>query len=429
MAVIRQAKIKTKCILTFALLFSLLYRFFVDYLHVFSACRYLIDLSLFILVVMTYRHRKKMNRTQKELYRFVLVYYVYCLVTYFFNFQSPVFFVYGSIYQFRYYVFAMLCLIWYQKKDVEKISSYIDVLFYINAMITFYQYFVKGIIGDYLGGLFGSVQGCNAYSNMLLIVVLTISGMKYLEKKEKTIVFGLKLAICFAIAAFAELKFFFVEFLILIIFAVFFTGFSWKKFALSIVAFIALVGGFTVFTNTYSYGKDFLNINVWIQLATSGGYSGGYGGIGEVNRLTFASVIVQRFLNTPLKMLFGLGLGNCSYSSISIFNTPFYEMNYSSRYEWFTSSHTLLEQGWVGFAFYIMFFILFFVKAVRELKKQGADRAACYTAEIMAVMGFVLMIYNNSLTMESGFLFYFAAMLPFIKSSRIDDKGVAKWKI
>ena len=308
MSSISRGKIRAKSILTFALFFSLFYRFFVDYIHVFSACRYLIDLCLIIMIVLTFKYKKKMSRPQKNILRFVVAYYLYCFITYFFHFESLIFLSYGSIYRFRYYVFALLCLVWYQRKDTDKICGYIDILFYINAAITFFQYFFQGIYGDYLWGLFGNEQGCNAYSNVFLIVTLTISGIKYLEKKEKTTVFLLKLAVCFAIAVFAELKFFFIEFMILIIFAIFFTGFSRKKMFLVVGATIALVGGFTAFANMYSYGRDFLSIDSWIKLATSGGYSAGYSGVGEVNRLTFATVIIQSFLNTPLEQLIGLDI-------------------------------------------------------------------------------------------------------------------------
>ena len=420
---LRSGRIKAKNILTFALIFSLFYRSLVDYLHVFSACRYIIDFCLILMIGLTFTYKKRMSRSQKLVLRFTVIYYLYCFVTYFFHFQSFVYLAYGTIYRFRYYAFAILCLVWYKKTDIEKINKCISILFYINALITLFQYFILGVYGDYLGGLFGNTQGCNAYSNLFLIVTITLSGVNFLEKREKPAEFVSKLLICFVIAAIAELKFFFIEFIVLIAFAIFFTGFSWKKVFLAMGAIVALIGGFVVFANTYSYGKDFLNLDVWIKLATSGGYSAGYGGTGEVNRLTFASVILQRFLSTPLKRLFGLGLGNCSYSSITLFNTPFYEANYLTRYEWFTSSHTLLEQGWIGFAFYVGFFVLVFVKAYKQLRKKESDKASCYIAEIMSVMGVILMIYNNSLTMESGFLFYFVLMMPFVKQSGISSRG------
>ena len=87
-----------------------------------------------------------------------------------------------------------------------------------------------------------------------------------------------------------------------------------------------MVVGYVIFSKMYYYADAFLKFESWIQIATASGYSAGYSGItGETNRLTFITFMNERFLLSPIEKLFGLGLGNCSFSTLSIFNTPFYK--------------------------------------------------------------------------------------------------------
>lgn len=412
-------KFNVKWLLYIVLYFSLFYRFLCDYLGVPSAARFLIDFILIFLLFVAIVNKKKINSVQKKIIQFLCVFFLYSFITYLLNYQSSIYLLYGFFFQYRYYLFFVLCIIFFNEKDVEHCLKGIDVLFYLNTIFVFIQYFEYGLFGDYLGGIFGYEQGCNAYLNSFLVVVLVIEGFNYLNKHGKLSSIILKLFISLSIAAIAELKIFFIEFIILMLFAIFFTGFSWKKVLISVLAVVGLISGYAVFSGMYSYAGDFLNIDTWIKLSTSSGYSSGYSGTGEVNRLTFISVINDRILTTPFQRMLGLGLGNCSFSGSAIFNTPFYKLYSSLRYEWFTSSHLYLEQGYIGIFLFLGFFVNVIYWAQRLKKNLKERNIVCYYAQTISIIAFILFIYNNSLTSESGFLLYFMVSLPFIKMKTI----------
>lgn len=425
MKIIDLRRFKVKWLIYFVLFYSLFFRFATDYLHIPSSSRYVIDFCLLCACVVFLKGKNKFRQTQKVICIFIVLYYVYCFITYFLNYQSLIYLAYGTVFRFRYYLFTILCMALLDKTDAKRLLNALCKLFYINALIIVYQYFVEHLRGDYLGGIFGNIRGCNGYLNIFLICVITIEVFHYLNsswvQKRKPYSLMLKLFIAVLIAAVAELKFFFVEVIVLLIFAVIFTGFSWKKLFITLLVSSGLAIGFSVFSIVYTYGADFLDLNLWIELASSGAYSSGYSGTGEVNRLTFASVISDRFFTSETKKLFGMGLGNCSNSSISIFNTPFYETYGRIRYDWFTSSATLLEQGWLGMCFYVGFFLLIFYLAGKAKKNAGEDLLFCYMSQALSVISVMLMLYNNSMTLESGFIVYFILTIPFFaREQRLD---------
>ena len=402
---------KAKNLLIFAFAFSIVYRFLCDYLGMPSAFRYIIDFCLLLCLIISGPAVSKTSR--HPISRYIVIYLVYCCIAYILHYQSPVYFLYGLVFYFRYYLFFILFIANFKEKDAYNCLQFVYGLFYVNAFICLLQYFVFGFYGDNLGGIFGFVQGCNGYLNVYLIVTLSISLYYYLNHRENIWQFIIKIIICLGIASVAELKFFFIEFLAIVLFSVMFTGFSWKKLWIILSSGIAVIGGVYLISRLYPYFISFLNVNTWLDLSTSGSYASGYGGVGQVNRLTFVTVLNSNFLVTDLLRLTGLGIGNCAFSSIPLFNTPFYERFSRIRYQWFTSAHTYLEQGWIGILLYLGFFVFIFLLG-RKKRKEGSSPLFCFLSQGMCIISLLIFLYNNTLTMESGFLIYFIIGLPFI---------------
>ena len=112
-----------------------------------------------------------------------------------------------------------------------------------------------------------------------------------------------------------------------------------------------------------------------------------------------------------------LGLGNCDSSSLSMFNTPFFESHQTVHYSYFSYAFLFLETGFVGLALYASFFVAsFFVS--RKLKKlEMADEFACQMSIILSVISLILLVYNSSLRMEIGFMLFFVLALPIISAN------------
>lgn len=409
---------KLKWVVYMTLFLSIFYRLLTDITGIPAATKYIIDLVNIFMFVFALSQRKKLNSMQKKIESYILIMIVISFITYLIHYQSLAFFLYGMVYKFRYYIFVLLCFFYLRKNDLDKIIGILRFLFYVNFLFVLVQYIQFGLYGDFLGGLFGTTQGCNGYLNVFLVVCVGISSLYYVDGKEKFWRLAVEIVFSFIIASLAELKFFYLEFIIILAFTVFFSGFTWKKLLLAMASGVGLFAGFIIFSNIYTYADSFLDIQTWIDAATSSGYSAGYTSsiysVSEVNRLTFIPILNERVLNTNLLRLFGMGVGNCSFSGIEFLNTPFYKAYSGLRYEWFSSSYIYLESGWVGMILFIGFFALLFVVANRLLRKKSVDRIYCYMTEMMAVLSIVLFIYNNSLTMDSAFLFYFVAVAALI---------------
>lgn len=406
---------KIKYFIYIAIFFSVFYRTFCDFLGAPSAIRYIIDICILIALVEDIaKPHGGMNKYKTTIRNYTLLFLLISVLTYLLVYQSVVYCIYGIVFRFRYYFFSYLLIRYFTREDIDFFVNFFEKLFYVNVVAIAVEYIAFGLYGDYLGGIFGITQGCNGYLNIFLVVSVTISIIKFLNKQEKLKYLIIKIVLTFGIASIAELKFFFAEFIVLLLFTIFFTGFSWKKLGISIISIAGFVVGYIVFSRMYSYADSFLNIDSWIKVSTSGGYAAGYSGFGEFNRLTFLQVANARFLKSTFSKMIGLGIGNCGFSSIELFNTPFYKTYSGLRYQWFTSAHLYLEQGWLGIIGFIGYFALVFICSNRKDSKSFEYRTYNYLSKALSILGVLFFLYNNSLTTEAGFMFYLFLMANFV---------------
>ena len=142
----------------------------------------------------------------------------------------------------------------------------------------------------------------------------------------------------------------------------------------------------------------------------------GYTFTNDINRLSALTISWNKFLNTWPQKLFGLGLGNCDYSSnFDFLTTPFYAENSDLNYTWFSSSFMMLETGMVGLGLYLYFFIRVYWSARIVQKGEQQAPVHCQLARIVALLAPVLIVYNSSLRMECGYMLYFVLAMPFMK--------------
>ena len=185
-----------------------------------------------------------------------------------------------------------------------------------------------------------------------------------------------------------------------------------RKVWLGILITVLLIAGSHLIITKFSEYASWLNLDKFFNSAVS---KSGYTNQGDMNRLTSFGMSLNRFLDTWLQKLFGLGLGNCDRAEgFEFLTSPFYRQYGWLHYDWFMLSFVLLETGLVGLAIYIMFFVLVFVAAGREEKK-CEDPTYCQMGQIIAVICPILVVYDSSLRIEIAYLIYFALALPFLK--------------
>ncbi len=374
--------------------------------------KYVLDVAWVVLLLFMLRFQKRIAAGQaKRLLVWTAVFLVYTFCGYLLQFQSPLYYLWGVRNNFRFYVAFAAFAVFLSPRDAKGYLTLFDKLFWVNVAVSMVQFFFLGKYGDYLGGLFGTAHGCNGYSFLFFSIVLIKSVIFYLEKKEKLWSCAAKFVATMAIAAMAEMKFFFAVAVAIVVLAVLFTDFSWRKLSILAMGMCAIGVGMVVLSELFPGFGSVLDLQRLWDIATS---NKGYTASGDMNRLTAIPVINERFFDRWELKLVGFGLGNCDTSSFAFLNTPFFTQYEWLHYTWLSTAFMYLETGWIGMIFFFGFFVLaFFV--IRKLEKScdGEVKPYCRIARIMAVVCIINAIYNSALRTEAGYMAYFVLAIPF----------------
>ncbi len=399
--------------------FPLLMAFFLEFLSLPGFLKYTVDVAwLLVLLSMVLRRRANLKDKNSPFILFTLFFFLYTLIVYCFNAQSPFYYLWGIRNNFRFYVAFIAFTMLFEEEDADHFLKMIDVLFWINALITFYQFFVLGFSQDYLGGIFGAEKGCNAYSFIFFSIVVGKSLLSFMSRKEKALVCFSKCAVAMIIAAMAELKIFFLVFVLLLLMAAVLTKFSWRKFAVLFLGAFLFSSASSLLVEIFGESTRF-SYEKLVEWFTATSYASGT----DLGRFTAIPTISRTILTEWTDRFFGMGLGNCDTSSFAICDTPFYQMHQNLHYTWFSSAFLYLETGYIGLMAYIGFFILIFFLARKHLVQGTGKELYCQMGMIMALVCILLTFYNSSLRMEVGYLAFFVLALPFIGSARGESEG------
>lgn len=376
------------------------------------AVSYSVDLAwmlLFVLGVLPTCRKKKLRVSSAGLW--IILFAVYTLLAYLILWQSPLYYLWGLRNNFRYYVAFFAVAAYMRAEDAGNCFRIFDGLFFLNFVVTLIQYYFLDYSGDYLGGIFGVEQGCNGTTIIFFCIVITKSIIWYFEKKESFLQCGSKCICALFVAALAELKFFYLAFVIILILSLLFTEFTWRKLLLMLTAFVGVSVGTALLAQLFSGDTDWFTLQWMYKLVAS---DRGYTSADDLNRLTAIPMINELWLKNWGQRLFGLGLGNCDTSGFAFLDTPFFQANGHMHYTWLSYAFWYLECGAIGLAFYWGFFALLYFK-IRRIEKsaEGDLVSCCRVARIMAALCVVLSIYNSSLRTEAGYMAYFVLAVPF----------------
>lgn len=385
--------------------------------------RYTIDIAWFALLLMMAVYRQYLSwRNEKNLIVWVVLFLLYTALSYLPQYQSGLYYLWAVRNNFRFYVVFFAFCIFLSKSDVDGYFRLFDKVFWINVIVSVVQFAFFEKEGDYLGGIFGVEKGGNGYTNIFFCIILTKSVIFYLNKKEKLSSCAWKFIAAMGVAAMAELKFFFVEALMIIALAVLFTDFSWRKVLIIVGGIAGVLAGVALLVVIFpSFAGFFTREWLWENAISDSGYTSS----GDMNRLNAIAVCNEMFLKNGWAQTFGLGMGNCETSSFAFLNTPFFERYGDLHYTWLSYAMMYLECGWIGLIFYFGFFALVYFKIPKI--EQGCDpemKTYCQIARIMAILCAVISIYNSSLRTEVGYMAYFVMAVPFIRRGQLLDKEI-----
>lgn len=382
-----------------------------DSLHFPSAIFYLADVMLvFLLVSRFWGISKGVARSGAR-----LPFYIFCMILtcmFFgvvFNLVNPLLVLWGLRNNARFFAFFFICAVLLDELDVNRILHFIRTMFWMNVALSTVQYFVFGFRDDYLGGFFGTSQGCNAYTNILLCIISAYHIATYIYNKSKLHILLANLAGCMYLATLAELKVFYVEFLIIAAAALLIKQPTMKTVGLILFGMIAIIGGILLLSR---YSPDSLRFLFNEEDRTRYLFGNGYTGAGDLNRFTAISQLYERFFSENwLKALFGFGLGSCETSNFNFLQSDFFRQYEYLHYRWFSHAWVYLEQGIVGLVLLVSFFASILACDIRTRCPEHAELRAA--AILFTITCFIGIIYNNALEIEACYMIAFFCAIPF----------------
>ena len=387
--------------------------FLTELLPIPDAIKFLCDGFLVLLLLKLFSQRfTKIDNYSMPFVVIVGLFFFITLVGYLFNYQSVFYYLWGLRNNIRMFVAFFAFAYLADWEDAKGWIKALDVLFVINFAVVILQYF-SGYGQDYIGGIFGTSNGCNGSLLIFLCIVVAKTILSFMRGEEKMSKCIFVSVASLLVSTLSELKMFFILFILILFMASFMTAHSIKKTLFFAFGAVLVVLFGTLLTVLYKDFTDFLSFDSLIKALTDTGYATDE----DIGRFTALPVISQRFLPGFFRKLFGLGLGNCDSSSLSMFNTPFFESHQTVHYSYFSYAFLFLETGFVGLALYASFFVAsFFVS--RKLKKlEMADEFACQMSIILSMISLILLVYNSSLRMEIGFMLFFVLALPIISAN------------
>ena len=388
----------------------------IEFFHFPDIIRFVIDGFLaFFVISFIIKKRLIVFKSYYSLLILVTVFFIYTLIVYFANYQSVFYYIWGFRNNFRFYIAFFVYVLFFSEEDAENYLKLFDIIFWINFVVCLIQYFVLSYEQDNLGGLFGVERGCNAYINLFFCIVVTKSFIYYLNKKEKIWVMILKFAAALIIVSLAELKFFYIEIIVIVCAAVLITDFTWRKLFIIFITFVGVAFGIIILTSVFPQFANYFVIDSMIASLSS---DKGYTNSQDINRLTALPIISKNILTEFHEKIFGLGLGNCDLSSIELLNTPFYNEYSQLNYNWFSVSFLFLETGYIGLLIFILFYIICFILCLKMCKSGTAGKDFCHLAMIMCIICILSVMYNSALRLEIAYVVYFVLALPFISVKR-----------
>lgn len=413
----------------FELIYNLIIKFIIGNLGFPSVLNYVSDMVLlWIIFEFLMQNGRKELIVPKSMKIGCLILFLISIVSYVLNLYSPFLYIWGFRNNFRFIIFAIMCAVYLDRRDIKTIFDILYGFILVNIIATTYQYFFVSYNvlskGDFISGLFsnGAERGGNASLNWLLCIVCTYVIVQYLNKEEK--LHKLLICLCSSIymAALAEIKLFFIQLVIIGALAIILCRKSLKAFGVVLIGVTSLVVGIRLLYYAFPSFANFFNVKDILAYVSEGGGYAGTGVNARIDRLTAIPYVFEHFLPSALKKAVGIGLGNADYSSFSFLTSSFYNINNWTGYTFFYSAFITVELGIVGLVTYLGIILNYFRKAVLVKSKMSGDKTIKQFVIIMSVICLIMIFSNQTMKLEaSAYLVHCVLAFPFVISKTSDN--------
>ena len=355
--------------------------------------------DLFNVCIFTYSIATNRKKKIKNVNGLIISICVIGFLGYIFQGGNLLLYIWGLRNVLRYFIFILNCVSFLYFEDIEKILDVFQKLIFINVFIGLFQYFILKKQGDFLGAMFGTARGANGYLIAYLCVVLVYCLAKFVYKKMSITRLCLSIISILLLSVLAELKIMFFLILFCVAITAVITKPTIKTIGIVIMSTGILLIGLWMLETFNPVSFSYISNREAIQWYIENGYTGSGGfsrtnGIAGINRLFFRGDL--------LKILFGMGLGQCDYSNVSVLSSRFYEIYGYLNYRLFFCTMTYLEMGICGLLAYIIFLIRVLVNICKDkvLSHGWIKLMSILSCIIIAFIG----IYNYTLRSEPGYI-------------------------
>lgn len=374
-------------------------------------------LNLILVVFLLYCYGNEALKVKESTDIWILLLAAWCCVTALINVVPPLLFLWEGRNLFRFILFYYVYINLFDDEDREWICGAMVHVQLLNVALSLYQYFGLGLSQDELGGVFGCSTGVNSNSNIYFCMVTALVITRYLQRRETLFTVLWICGSSLMIAAMAEIKFFFIEFVAIAGIALLLAGPSKRSVSLAAITIICIVGGLTILKGMFPIQYDYLT-GIENLLNYANMHDGGYG----ISRISMIEDVNDFFFQGNLfQNLFGLGLGACTMSSKYTFLTsPFYDSYGYLNYNWFSHAMLYLQTGIIGLLLYIGVIVSFGVRSLKSIRSGVNFTGYEYFCVVFSVIMVGNLMYNHWIRADVGYLAYMGFGLAFIKGTESD---------
>lgn len=324
----------------------------------------------------------------------------------------------------RFIIFFTACVLYLSIEDYNKFIKILSYLVGINFIAVVMQRYVFNLSSqDWIGGIFGSSNGANGNLNVFMVCTTSIFVIQWMKKRKDLWKLVLVLIFHFFEAAIAELKFFFIEAVLIFILVLSIEMIVNKNYKLLLRSILFAVFAcfiMSIFLQIlyiqYPVFKDFFSIEKIFEVSSG---QNGYTNTGDVNRLTFISKLNDSVLNHFfIERVTGMGLGAAEFiSEGNILSSEIYRQFKSLNYHYFSLSFVYLEIGYIGLALYVGSFVitsLYGIRQIINLRNSPDQQLLAYIGTIVCLMSIPILIYDSTMRNVRAYMMYFFISMIYV---------------
>lgn len=414
--------IKQKHLIEFQVYYLMIVELLIDFLHFPDLIRYVLDVNAIVIGLLALNKIKIIvsDKVFKNLSRYIFV-YIFGVIAVSLIRLTPVGRVaWAARNNFIYFVFFFCCAYTLTSKDFGRIMKNCIRLSFFNALCIAYEYLILGKMGDLAGGMFGIKHGCNGLLNVYLFVITAYTVVMFAKKKASLYALLWVVLSSLVIAAIAELKFFYIEFLIIVV-AYFVLSRASVNNAFLLLGVVAVF--FVAIQIIGSIRPDIVEFFSEIDNVTS--YSKSTYGNTIINRGTAFSQIHKMFFGNDVKNnLIGFGFGYCEESKrFAWANSPFADRYGTMGYRNLSTAMLLLETGYIGLIGFVAIFVFMFIVAQKNKNNENAHYLIF--SQIITILLIMNLWYNSQIRNPAAFFSFFALsamIIPFRDKAREESQ-------